>query len=68
MSTSWRAIAMQPKNPIVVAPPQQLLLILDSVELRDLSVEERSAVIKILAGLLLEARGLVVKEDDDGIV
>ena len=59
---------MQPKNPIVVAPPQQLLLILDSVELRDLSVEERSAVIKILAGLLLEARGLVVKEDDDGIV
>jgi hypothetical protein len=61
-------MAMESKNPIVAVTPRQLLMVFDSEELRDLSLAERHAVIKILAGLLLEASGLMEREDDDGIV
>jgi hypothetical protein len=47
--------------------PRQLLLTLDSTKLRRLSTEDRASAVRVLAGLLMEAGGLVAGEDgDDG--
>jgi hypothetical protein len=45
--------------------PRQLLLTLDSTKLRGLSTEERSSAVRVLAGLLMEAGGLVAGDDSD---
>jgi len=47
------------------AAPRQLSMVLDSVRLRGMSPFERGAVLARLAGLLLEAAGVVVREHDD---
>ena len=45
--------------------PQQLSMALDATTLHDLQWEERDAVVDVLAGLLLEAAEVAVKEDED---
>ena len=55
-----------PRNP----EPQtsrQLPLTLDSIKLGGLSPADRASAVRVLAGLLMEAGGLVAAEDgDDG--
>jgi len=47
--------------------PRQLHLTLDSAKLRGLSTKDRASAVRVLAGLLMEAGGLVAGEDgDDG--
>ena len=47
--------------------PRQLLLTLDSTKLRGLSTEDRASAVRVLAGLLMEAGGLIAEEQgDDG--
>ena len=48
--------------------PRQLPLTLDSTKLRGLSTEDRASAVRVLAGLLMEATGgLIAEEDgDDG--
>jgi hypothetical protein len=59
---------MKPREREAVSPPRQLTLALDSVKLRGLSTSERGAVVALLAGLLLEAGGVVERENDnDGV-
>lgn len=45
--------------------PRQLSMVLDSVRLRGMSPSERGAALARLAGLLLEAAGVAVRESDD---
>lgn len=45
--------------------PCQLNMPLDAPKLRGLSRKERDAVLGALAGLLLEAADIAVREDDD---
>ena len=46
--------------------PRQLSMALDSAKLRGMSAAERAAAVARLAGLLMEAAGLVAgKRDDD---
>jgi hypothetical protein len=47
------------------AVPRQLSMVLDSVRLRGMSPSERKAALARLAGLLLEAAGVAVRENDD---
>ena len=47
------------------AAPRQLSMVLDSVRLRGMSPSERGAALAQLAGLLLEAAGVAVRESDD---
>lgn len=59
---------MKPTEREAVSAPRQLAMALDSVKLRGLSARERGAVIALLAGMLLEASGVVEREnDDDGV-
>jgi len=55
-------------QPIVrFKPPRQLSMALDSIRLKGISADERSAVIARLARLLMEVAGLEIKEiGDDG--
>lgn len=45
--------------------PRQLMLTLDSTKLRGLSTEDRASAVRVLAGLLMEAGGLIAEEDGD---
>lgn len=45
--------------------PRQLSMPLDALALRGLNRKERDAVVGALAGLLLEAADVGVREDDD---
>jgi len=48
-------------------PSRQLSMALDSIRLKGISADERSAVIARLARLLMEVAGLQIKEiGDDG--
>ena len=51
--------------PDKTSEPRQLNMPLDAPKLRGLSRKERDAVLGALAGLLLEAADVVVREDDD---
>ena len=51
--------------PDKTSEPCQLNMPLDAPKLRRLSRKERDAVLGALAGLLLEAADVVVREDDD---
>jgi hypothetical protein len=55
-------------QPIVsFKPSRQLSIVLDSVELKGISITERRSVINCLAHLLMEAAGLEIEENgDDG--
>ena len=48
--------------------PRQLNMALDAPKLRGLSPSERDVVLGALAGLLLEATGILEREDDDAYV
>ncbi len=48
--------------------PRQLSIALDAPKLRGLNPSERDAVLGALAGLLLEATGILDREDDDAHV
>lgn len=53
-------------NPQTRAPaPRQLVMDLDSLPLRGLAPAERIELVALLAGLLLEASGMVEREDGD---
>lgn len=59
---------MKPTERGATAAPCQLSLALDTVRLRGLNASERSAVIALLAELLLEAGDVVARESsDDGV-
>ena len=45
--------------------PCQLTMALDSAKLQGLSASERSAAVALLAELLLEAGGMMERENDD---
>jgi len=45
--------------------PHQLALVFDDVRLRGMTPAERQAVLKMLARLLLEARGVATREVGD---
>jgi hypothetical protein len=51
--------------PTALATPRQLDLALDHVQLRGITPTERRTVITQLARLLLEAKGIVVREASD---
>jgi len=51
-----------PRNP-ELQPPRQLPLTLDSIKLGGLSPADRASAVRALAGLLMEAGGLVAAED-----
>jgi hypothetical protein len=62
----WSRPMPSPRNQDPQAP-RQLLLTLDSTKLRGLSTEDRASAVRVLAGLLMEAGGLIAEEDgDDG--
>jgi hypothetical protein len=62
----WSRPMPSPRNQEQQAP-RQLLLTLDSTKLRGLSTEDRASAVRVLAGLLMEAGGLIAEEDgDDG--
>ena len=54
---------MESKEPEAAPTPRQLTMALDSVKLRGLKETERGAIIMLLSGLLLEASGIVERED-----
>lgn len=58
-------MSKHPVPPSPSATPRQLSLVLDSVKLRGMSPTEREAVLARLTGLLLEAAGVAMREQDD---
>ncbi|MEJ2379537.1 MAG: hypothetical protein P8Y71_30550 [Pseudolabrys sp.] len=58
-------MSKHPVPPSPSAAPRQLSLVLDSVTLRGISLAEREAVLARLTGLLLEAAGVAIREQDD---
>jgi len=62
---SGRTELVQRPTPSALAPLRQLDLAFDHARLRGLTATERRTVITRLAGLLLEARGIVTREAGD---
>lgn len=56
---------MKPSRSEPSSAPHQLRLALDSVKLRGIGIDDRAAVVALLAGLLMEAAGLAAGEHDD---
>jgi hypothetical protein len=58
-------LALTPHHGMLQTFPHQIALVFDDVRLRGMTPEERQTVLRMLARLLLEARGVATREVGD---